>query len=199
MERLAGLARERGIGFAALPGDDRPDAELDALATLRPADRLRLWDYLVQGGSENAASFLLACRALLDGSAPPPDARPILKAGLLQRDAASSRARGDRAAEGCAPRAVVVFYRALVQSGQTAAVEALCDALAERGLDPLPVFVTSLKDPVSVETLRAIFADRPPAVVVNLTGFARYHLGEGIEKGGGDFASDVAAAAGLTP
>ena len=34
---------------------------------------------------------------------------------------------------------------------------------------------------------------------VKLTGFARFHLGEGIEKGGGDFASDVAAAAGLTP
>ncbi len=34
---------------------------------------------------------------------------------------------------------------------------------------------------------------------VQLTGFARFHLGEGIERGGGDFASDVAAAAGLTP
>jgi len=32
-----------------------------------------------------------------------------------------------------------------------------------------------------------------------LTGFARFHLGEGIEKGGGDFAAEVAAAAGLTP
>ncbi len=34
---------------------------------------------------------------------------------------------------------------------------------------------------------------------VQLTGFARFHLGEGIEKSGGDFAADVAAAAGLTP
>jgi len=32
-----------------------------------------------------------------------------------------------------------------------------------------------------------------------LTGFVRFHLGEGIEKGGGDFAAEVAAAAGLTP
>ncbi len=32
-----------------------------------------------------------------------------------------------------------------------------------------------------------------------LTGFARFYLGEGIEKGGGDFAAEVAAAAGLTP
>ena len=34
---------------------------------------------------------------------------------------------------------------------------------------------------------------------VKLAGFARFHLGEGVEKGGGDFAGDVAAAAGLTP
>ncbi len=34
---------------------------------------------------------------------------------------------------------------------------------------------------------------------VDLTGFARYQLGEGIEKGGGDFAAEVAAAAGLPP
>jgi len=32
-----------------------------------------------------------------------------------------------------------------------------------------------------------------------LTGFERFHLGEGIEKNAGDFAAEVAAAAGLTP
>jgi elongation factor Ts len=32
-----------------------------------------------------------------------------------------------------------------------------------------------------------------------LTGFARFHLGEGIEKQSGDFAAEVAAAAGITP
>ena len=56
------------------------------------------------------------------------------------------------------------------------AVEALAGALAERGTDVLPVYVSSLKDAVSVETVRALFADRTggrgPDVVVNLTGFA---------------------------
>jgi elongation factor Ts len=33
----------------------------------------------------------------------------------------------------------------------------------------------------------------------NLTGFARFHLGEGIEKASGDFAAEVAAAAGVPP
>ena len=68
--------------------------------------------------------------------------------------------------------AAIVCYRALVQSGQTEPVEALAQALRERGLDVLPVYVASLKDPVSVETLRGLFGRRQPDVVVNLTGFA---------------------------
>ncbi|PYE90033.1 cobaltochelatase subunit CobN [Phyllobacterium leguminum] len=70
------------------------------------------------------------------------------------------------------PIAAICFYRALVQSGQTKGVEALIDALAAQGLNPLPVFVSSLKDPVSVATLDAIFEETPPDVVLNATGFA---------------------------
>ncbi|MGN6551850.1 MAG: cobaltochelatase subunit CobN [Pararhizobium sp.] len=66
----------------------------------------------------------------------------------------------------------ICFYRALVQSGQTQPVEALCTALEAEGLRALPVFVSSLKDPVSVDTLRAVFAKSPPDVVLNATGFA---------------------------
>ena len=64
------------------------------------------------------------------------------------------------------------FYRALVQSGETAPVEAMVEALKAQGLIPLPVFVSSLKDQVSVDTLRAIFTRFPPSVVINTTGFA---------------------------
>ncbi|PRD45086.1 cobaltochelatase subunit CobN [Phyllobacterium phragmitis] len=77
-------------------------------------------------------------------------------------------------AEGGEHRPVVgiCFYRALVQSGQTKGVEALIDALFSQGLNPLPVFVSSLKDPVCVATLDGIFAELSPDVVLNATGFA---------------------------
>jgi cobaltochelatase CobN len=68
--------------------------------------------------------------------------------------------------------APLCFYRALVQSGETAPVEAMVEALKAKGLVPLPVFVSSLKDQVSVDTLRAIFNRFPPSVVINTTGFA---------------------------
>jgi len=70
------------------------------------------------------------------------------------------------------PTAAIVFYRALVQSGQTAPVEALAKALSERGLAVLPVYVSSLKDPVSAATVEALFDQYRPDVVLNATGFA---------------------------
>src|SRR3546814_9927539 len=44
------------------------------------------------------------------------------------------------------PVAAIVFYRAQMQAGDVAPVAALASALTEAGLNPLPVFVTSLKD-----------------------------------------------------
>ncbi|ODS55534.1 MAG: cobaltochelatase subunit CobN [Agrobacterium sp. SCN 61-19] len=75
-------------------------------------------------------------------------------------------------AAGIGKIAPLCFYRALVQSGETAPVEAMVEALKSEGLIPLPVFVSSLKDQVSVDTLRAVFTRFPPAVVINTTGFA---------------------------
>jgi cobaltochelatase CobN len=70
------------------------------------------------------------------------------------------------------PLAVITFYRALVQSGQTEPVAALVDALAARGLRVLPVFVSSLKEPFSADLIRSLFAGLSPDVVLNATSFA---------------------------
>jgi cobaltochelatase CobN len=54
VEQVAAICRERGIKLALLPGDDQPDLELSEQSTL-PAETVhRLWQYLVQGGVENA-------------------------------------------------------------------------------------------------------------------------------------------------
>ncbi|NEJ72456.1 cobaltochelatase subunit CobN [Rhizobium phaseoli] len=71
-----------------------------------------------------------------------------------------------------APIVAISFYRALVQSGETAPIEALVEALATLGLRPLPVFAYSLKDPISTAILESVFAALRPDVVINTTGFA---------------------------
>ncbi|MBL0373155.1 cobaltochelatase subunit CobN [Rhizobium sp. KVB221] len=78
--------------------------------------------------------------------------------------------------------AVITFYRALVQSGQTEPVEALVRALEKQGLRVLPIFVSSLKDTYSADLVRGLFAAHAPDVVLNTTSFAV--VSPGAEKTG---------------
>lgn len=173
LEALHACAVNNHVQLAVLPGDDKPDPGLDRFSTIPRQDRDALWHYLLEGGAHNAQRFLGYCAALIHGGDKPQEAAPLLKAGLWWPGnmAPSLSEMHDHWQEG-APVVAICFYRALVQSGQTQPVEALIKALKAKGLNPLPVFVSSLKDPVSVATLEAIFGDAPPAVVLNATGFA---------------------------
>jgi len=164
LEQFAARLHEAGVPFAALPGDDKPDETLARLSTVTPEDYAALWSFCVEGGPDNARGFLAHARAMLEGGERPEAARPLLRAGLIGAPRAAWRAG--------APVAAVTVYRALVQGAGLAPVEALCAALAERGLNPLPIFVASLKDPVSAATVETIFAQTPPDVVINCTSFA---------------------------
>jgi len=161
LEAIHAAAVAHGVKLAVLPGDDKPDPVLSQFCTLDAESCDRLWRFLIEGGAENARGFLDACGDVLAGCEIESEAAPLLKAGLF-----GAPIPGD------AGTVAVVFYRALVQSGQTAPVEALAEALAKRGLTVLPVYVSSLKDPVSAATVEALFDTHRPEVVLNATGFA---------------------------
>ncbi|APG91477.1 cobaltochelatase subunit CobN [Sinorhizobium americanum] len=184
LEALYAAAVAGKFQIAVLPGDDKPDPGLEPFSTVSTEDRRRLWAYFTEGGADNAGLFLDYAEALIDGGEKPQPARPLLKAGIWWPGrgvigvAEWMRTAGGRAEGGNhpdmlpTPTVAICFYRALVQSGETKPVEALIEALAEEGMRPLPVFVSSLKDQVSIGTLEAIFAEAAPDVVMNATGFA---------------------------
>ncbi len=173
VEQVVAACQEAGVALALLPGDDQPDAELAQLCLI-PADSAhRLWQYCVHGGMDNAANFLAYAASILGGDDPWREPAPLLRAGLYwpgeaQPDLEMLRAHW----QGDAPVAPVVFYRALMQAANMAPIDALIEALAARGLNPLPLYVTSLKDPVSAAMVAETLAAAPPAVVLNATGFA---------------------------
>ncbi|HEX7968169.1 MAG TPA: cobaltochelatase subunit CobN, partial [Stellaceae bacterium] len=179
VERVAALCRERSIALALLPGDDQPDAELAALSTL-PAETLhRLWRYLAEGGAANAEQFLRYAASLIGRPTDWREPAPLLRAGLYwpgQDRATLDELRAHWHAD--APVAAVVFYRALVQAANTAPVDALIAALASRGLNPLPLFAQSLKDPQSSAILGEALTAAPPDIVLNATAFAVAAPGE---------------------
>ena len=173
LEKLHSTAVANGVRLAVLPGDEKPDPGLGQFCTLKPEHCARLHAYLIEGGPQNANAFISYCQYLLGQGEQPNEAVPLLKAGIwypgigiCEPDALA----GDWEVD--APVAAIIFYRALVQSGGLAPVEALVDALQGEGVNALPLFVSSLKDAVSAETVRGHFARFDPKAVLNLTGFA---------------------------
>ncbi len=70
-------------------------------------------------------------------------------------------------------------------AANTAPVDALIAELARVGLNPLPLFVSSLKDSQSSAILEATLDRAPPEIVVNATGFA---VSTGVTGEAGPFA-----------
>ena len=172
-EQYAARLHEAGVPLALLPGDDKPDAELRGLSTVDDQDYDALWAYLVEGGPENATNFLSYTRAMLDGGEKPMAASPLLRAGVYWPGAGVADLTTAQAAwHKDAPVVPLVFYRALVQGAGLNPINRLVKSLLRAGLNPLPVFVASLKDPVSVATLEHLFTAAPPSVTLNCTAFA---------------------------
>lgn len=179
VDEVVRLAAARDITIVFLPGDDQPDAELARLSSVEGEAWHRLWQYLVHGGVDNARAFLGYAASLIGGEQPWQEPRPLLRAGLYWPGIATPDLTALRQAWGAErPVAAILFYRALVQAGNLAAVDALIDALGRNGLNALPLFVASLKDPVAAATVAAAFAEAPPAIILNTTGFALSVPGE---------------------
>ncbi|WP_371154915.1 cobaltochelatase subunit CobN [Jannaschia sp. 2305UL9-9] len=174
LEQYAARLHEAGVPFAALPGDDKPDAELRDLSTVSDADYDALWSCLVEGGPQNAATFLTHAQAMLEDTARPAPARPLLRAGLYWPGMTGDTTLADLRAQwqDDAPVVPVIFYRALLQGAGLNPVNRMVRAMLRKGLNPMPVFVASLKDAVSAATLRTLFEQAPPDAILNLTSFA---------------------------
>ena len=173
VEQVEAICRERGIALALLPGDDQPDRELLELSTLPEEAVHRLWQYCVHGGMSNAISLLCYASSLIGNEMEWREPQPLLRAGLY-RPGQERCSLGELQASWQPGRAtaLLVFYRALVQAGTLKVVDALIDGLQAAGLNPLPVYVTSLKDAVAAATLADLTAQAAPDIILNATAFA---------------------------
>ncbi|MCH8097088.1 MAG: cobaltochelatase subunit CobN [Proteobacteria bacterium] len=174
VEQLAATCRANDIPLALLPGDDQPDAELAGATTLEGAAAHRLWQYCVHGGPDNAANFLRFAASLTGASVEWREPAPLLRAGLYWPGArpADIADIGEHWRAG-APIGAILFYRALVQAANLAPIDALIESLQDRAINPLPIFLTSLRDPVAAAMVDGILGAAPPDVVLNATGFAK--------------------------
>ncbi len=173
IEQVTDCCRRHGIALAVVPGDDQPDAELTGLSTLSEENCHRLWQYCVHGGGANYRNLLRYFGSLLGRDQVWAEPAPLLRAGLYWpgTDLPDLDTVREDWQDG-APVSAIVFYRALFQANNLAPVDALIDALRSRGINPLPIYVSSLKDPVVAETVSGLLDETAPGAILNATGFA---------------------------
>ena len=160
LERIADLARDKGLLFAALPGDDRPDARLGSMSTAS-AEALGLLDRFFRGGGVDNLGNALRYVGMTFGHDLPWN--PPAAVGSV---AVLGKAWDER------PCALIVFYRANLMAADIAPIEALMAALDREGLAPLAVAVSSLKDPSVDAPVAELLKTRKPAIILNTTAFS---------------------------
>ena len=130
------LLRTRSTPLVCLGGEMAPDAEMMELSSTTAGIAAEAHTYLAQGGTENLAQLhaFLSDTVLLTGEGfEPPVELP--EWGVL--------APRRRTTDG--PTVAVLFYRAQYLAGNTRYIEALCDAIVEKGARPLPIWCASLR------------------------------------------------------
>ena len=141
VERLAAVARERGIALAILPGEDRDDTRLFEQSTLDGDELRTLLTYFREGGSANLRALLRRLAAIGGAQieAPPPQAFPRMgvyqpAVGVTDIDRLLSDMRPATEEDVKAAVVPVLFYRAALLAADTGPIDALYGALEARGL-----------------------------------------------------------------
>ncbi|OBB42777.1 cobaltochelatase subunit CobN [Mycobacterium sp. 852002-51961_SCH5331710] len=124
-----------GVPAVVVSGEQSPDAELMRHSTTPAGVALQAHVYLAQGGVSNLRQLhaFLCDTVLMTGFGfSPPESTPLW--GVVPREGG-----------GDGPTVAVLYYRAQHLAGNTAYVEALCDAIENAGGRALPVFCASLR------------------------------------------------------
>ncbi|WP_199245320.1 cobaltochelatase subunit CobN [[Phormidium] sp. ETS-05] len=171
LEVVRETAANSGAMLLVIPGDDAVDPDLIAHSTVSLTVANQLWRYFTEGGRENILNALkfLADNCLGHNYHPaPPVAVP--KTGLY----APPR---NPVAPKLAPKVGIIFYRAHYLAGNLAPIDALCEALMCIGLEPVPAFVSSLRDLSAAAEIKSYFHNQVDLVICT-TGFAIAHDGD---------------------
>ena len=173
VDELVVACRKAKVPLVLMPGDEQPDTELMSLSSVTPEHYHRFWNYCIHGGLENAAQLLDAAADFAGFSQSYREPRELLRAGLYWPGRPVSGLDDLRACwRADQPIAAVVFYRALLQAANLAPIDALIEALSERGLNPLPIYCATLKDPLCAQMVAQALQTAGADLVLNTTGFA---------------------------
>ncbi len=174
LEILRETVEKTQAKLIVMPGDDSPDPDLISHSNVSLSAVNQLWRYFTEGGVQNFVNALeFAADTCLKTAYNPPLPQTVSRVGIY--DWGGRREDEEGGHGGTAPTVGILFYRAHYLSGNLAPIDALCQALSERNLVPVPVFVSSLREPDLQVELLEYFQPKdaePIQLLLNTTSFA---------------------------
>ncbi|PBB77683.1 cobaltochelatase subunit CobN [Mesorhizobium sp. WSM3879] len=194
-DQLAAVARERNIKLALLPGESHDeDLRLIEGSTLPRAELDALLGYFREGGPANMSALVQRLARLAGSDTAVAEPVSVPKAGYYQAGLGvveepeiidvggpshpplSCRTEGGVTELNIdsvgAPVIPILFYRSMLLAADVAPIDALTEALRSQGIMPVPIFVSSLKDPVSLAFVETAITSLNPSAIVTATAFA---------------------------
>ncbi|GAB4523117.1 MAG: hypothetical protein Tsb0014_00350 [Pleurocapsa sp.] len=170
LEIVKETAAVTNASIFVLPGDDLPDPDLISHSTIALSSVNQLWRYLIEGGVENYTNALkfisnLCLRTNYAYISPKPVPNWGIYQGNLKNKIKSLQINPKNAVG-------LLFYRSHYLAGNILPIDALCQSLATRNLNPIPIFISSLKKPEIQEQLLTIFQQQPIKLLLNTTSFS---------------------------
>ncbi len=169
LEVVQEIVQRKGIDLIVIPGDDALDLNLISHSTLPLAKVNQISRYFSQGGVDNFVNaFKFIADNCLSTSYNPSPPKEVPFFGLYDWGI-GHRVEGVEGVEGVEevenstlspcpllplsphplselPKVAILFYRAHYLAGNTLVIDALCEALAKRNINPVPVFISSLRE-----------------------------------------------------
>ena len=175
LEVVQEIGERNGTTLIIMPGDDGLDFDLISKSTVSGEIVQKIWQYFQEGGTENFLNALqfIADTALLTEFNPPPP-QPVPRVGLYERLETENNTQLP-ITNYPFPKIGILFYRAHYLSGNTQVIDALCNALIEKKLQPVPVFVSSLREPGVSDKLCEWFTNKNGvniSLLMNTTSFS---------------------------
>ncbi|MBZ9753875.1 cobaltochelatase subunit CobN [Mesorhizobium sp. ESP6-5] len=172
-DQLAAVARERGIKLALLPGESHDeDIRLIEASTLPREELDGLLNYFREGGPANMSALVHRLASLAGSDVAVAEPVKVPKAGYYQPAFGVVEKSELGADKFGAPIIPILFYRSMLLAADVAPIDALFDALEQRGMLPVPIFLSSLKDPASLGFVENAIASLKPAAIITATAFA---------------------------
>ncbi|SKB16128.1 Aerobic cobaltochelatase subunit CobN [Planktothrix sp. PCC 11201] len=165
LEVLQDIFAKTKTQLIILPGEDRPDPDLISHSTVSLSIVDQVWRYLTEAGVDNFANaMLLIGNHIFNKNYPIIPAVTIPKVGYYPWNQTVK-------SDDYIATVGIVFYRAHYLSGNLDPIDSLCQALVKLNLKPIPIFVSSLRDP-DLQTEILTYFNSGIQLLINTTSFS---------------------------